>query len=369
MLWNMPEILATLAALIYATILVFLLWGLLRIRNKPQKHRPTISIVVAAKNEENHLPACLRALARQSYPVELTQVVVVNDRSTDATAAILKGHSTRLAHLKTVDITNTPNGISPKKHALQTGIANATGELIFTTDADCTPPPQWISETLPLFDQNVGMVVGLAPLLPGHSLLSRLLSLDSLATAFVSAGAIGWNCATTCAGRNLAYRKEAFEEVGGFQSINHSLSGDDDLFLQLLKKRTSWNAVVSLNVRTVVPSPAPESLVAFFAQKRRHVSAGKYYSRPLQLVYLLYHLANGTLWAFLFASFLRSHFIFLASLLFGAKLFLDFLALYLTAQKLNLQRLLVYFPAWEAFFILTQLFVAPLAFVGKVKWK
>lgn len=355
--------------IIYVAILTFLIAGFRRIKNETGDQRLPISVVVAARNEERNLENCLTALLKQTYPRNLTQIIVVNDRSTDETAETINRFQKQAPELEQITITGTPEGLSPKKHALDCGIKSATGEVIFTTDADCTPPPNWLDKTTALFREDVGLVIGFAPFEQGNSLWQKLLALDNLATAFVAAGGVGWNVGITCTGRNFAYRKSLFDQVNGFQNINHSLSGDDDLLLQTIKKHTKCRIIFSLLRETAVPSPAAKNLREFVAQRRRHVSAGRYYSGPIRTGYLLFNLANLFLFAFLIFSLLDGANLALAVAIFSAKLTLDFYALYLVASKLGKQKLLSFFPIWELFFLINQTFISPFGFVGKIKWK
>lgn len=357
------------AAFIYTSIFAFLLTGFFRLKNGNSTHRAKISIVVAARNEEKHLGECLDSLLAQSYPKNLTEIIVVDDRSTDGTAHILKDAKAQNSNIKTITIERTPKHISPKKHALSQGIESAGGELIFTTDADCTPPEEWLSQTVPLFDDRTGLVIGPAPFQHQNGLLSKVLSLDNLATTFLSAGATGWNVGITCTGRNLAYRKSLFEELKGFSKINHSLSGDDDLFLQLVNKHTNWQIRYSLNSETSVPSAATDNFLQYITQRRRHVSASKYYSRPLQVAYFVYNVSNIYLFAFPIISFIYQEYIAIALIIFALKLSIDFNALFLITKKLKKPDLLPYFGLWQVFFLFNQTLISPLGFFGKIKWK
>lgn len=362
-------VLAWAAFAIYGTIHVVLLTGLLRLRRGGSQRQPSVSVVVAAHNEETHLPKCLQALLTQTYPKDCMEIIVVNDRSTDCTPDILRSFAEQSDALVWLDVEATPSGTSPKKYALQQGIARATGEWILTTDADCVPPPPWIHHMSRHFVPSVGLVAGPAPLEPGRTLLSRIVALDSLATALVSAGTLGHNRAVTCAGRNLAYRKQTWQDSGGFEGILHSLSGDDDLFLQHVWRRTPWQLTFCLNAQAAVPSTAPETMRQFVRQRRRHISAGKFYARHVQVGYALFHLANFFLVAFwVYAALAETHLLW-ATCFLGMKLAIDFTGLALIVTRLRHAALLIYFPLWELFFLFTQLCVAPLAFVGKLKWR
>ncbi|TDI87959.1 MAG: glycosyltransferase [Caldithrix sp.] len=354
----------------YLAILAFLVTGILRLRHGQSLLRPTVSVVVAARNEAKNLPGCLDALLAQTYAPSLTEIIVVDDRSTDGTAAVLNSYERSHQNLRSIRIHGTQSAAtSPKKHALSQGITSAQGDLIFITDADCAPSSDWLASMVSFFDKNVGVVIGPAPLVGSHGFLSRLLALDSLAAMLVAAGAAGWNIGATCTGRNLAYRKNVYEEVGGFERIQHSLSGDDDLFLQLVKRRTSWRVTFALTSKAVVNSPVPTSFLSFLQQRRRHVSASKFYSKGSQAIYLLFNLANLTLFVFIAYSISEPALLPSAALLFGLKLGFDLSALFLIARSINVAKSLFLFPGWEIFFILTQTLISPLGLVGKIKWK
>jgi len=352
-------------------IITFLLCGYFRSKPSQQvSDQPLpVSVVVAARNEATNLPALLDALISQSYPDDLTEIILVDDRSTDETREILSAWSLKHERVKTLNVAATPAGVSPKKHALSQGIAAAQGELIFTTDADCRPPKEWLAKMVPLFTKEVGLAAGLAPFVPEASLFSDILQLDNLAAAFVSAGGVGWQIGITCAGRNLAYRKAVFEEVNGFSEIEASLSGDDDLLLQLVTRKTGWRVAFCREAGAAVPSAAAKTLSGFIRQRRRHVSAGKHYAKGLQLAYLLFNIANLSLFACLVFSWTRGSGRGPITALFLGKLALELLALATVARDMKRLKLLIFFPLWEIFYLLNQTLISPLAFIGKIRWK
>ncbi len=276
----------------YAAAVLFIRAGLKRLPQQRSDDRPFVSVVTAARNEEENLPTLLDALLRQDYPRELCEFIIVDDQSEDATAEkVTERRDERLRLLRSVGREKAP---SPKKNAIEIGIRNARGEIILVTDADCVPPPNWVSGMARFFTPETGMVIGFSPCeLPRLSgFTDRLLALDSLALAAVAAGTCGWNAAATCNGRNLAYRKRTFEEVGGFAKINRHLSGDDDLLLGLVQK-TAWKIRYADDPSLIVPTRRVESLGRFIRQRLRHASKGFSYgpvkTGALMVVYL-YHL-------------------------------------------------------------------------------
>ena len=101
----------------------------------PPEAAPKISVLVAAKDEAGCIETCVRTMLDQDYPN--FEMVVCNDRSTDATAAIVQRIADEEPRLSLVNITDLPAGWCGKNNAMQTGIATTCGEWICMIDADC----------------------------------------------------------------------------------------------------------------------------------------------------------------------------------------------------------------------------------------
>ena len=96
---------------------------------------PRLSVVVAAKDEQENIEACVDSMLRQDYPN--FEMIVVNDRSSDRTAAIAERLAASDPRLRLINVEHLPPGWCGKNHAMQTGIAAADGEWLCMTDADC----------------------------------------------------------------------------------------------------------------------------------------------------------------------------------------------------------------------------------------
>lgn len=256
---------------------------------------PSVSVIVAVRNSRSTIAACLKSLFDQHYPATSLQIIMVDDRSTDGTYEFLERLRSKRPFLLLRNLTENLYS-SSKKAALQTAIAEARGELLFFTDADCTPPPNWVRNMSALFTENIGLVAGFSPQVSDKGLWNGLLLCDSAAAAVAAAGTIGWGRGVTCAGRNLAYRKQAYHDVGGFAVLPNSLSGDDDFMLQRIADHPRWGVRYALDPQTVVPARGPQNLRLFLRQKHRHLSAGRHYSTRRQWGYGLFHAANFALW-------------------------------------------------------------------------
>jgi cellulose synthase/poly-beta-1,6-N-acetylglucosamine synthase-like glycosyltransferase len=267
---------------VYGLILMWLFWGLKKAKT-PQSPAaindpvPDVSVILAAHNEEKNLPRCLSALAKQDYPKHRMQVIVVNDRSTDRTGVIAEEWAHRDPRFHAIHIRKTRGDRPPKKYAIERGIHQASGEILLFTDADCMPPAGWVRGMASLFSPGTAMVVGITFLRSDNTFWSRLRSLDSLWNGLIAVASAVQDFPLTCGGGNLAYRKSAFEAAGGFRQFYHSLSGDDDLLMHTFHKKRLGKIVPAIGSHALVVSNAPRTWRQLFRQKRRHLSASKYY--------------------------------------------------------------------------------------------
>ena len=104
-----------------------------------------ISIIIPARNEEQNITNCINSILSQVYPRELYEIIVVDDHSTDGTADCV--HSAAGGNVKYISLEHYLDGAVPKSHkkaAITAGVNQSKGELIITTDADCTALPDWL---------------------------------------------------------------------------------------------------------------------------------------------------------------------------------------------------------------------------------
>ncbi|MEO6844302.1 MAG: glycosyltransferase, partial [Ginsengibacter sp.] len=117
----------------------------------PENELPFVSIIIAARNEELNIGNCLQSIINQTYPPNKWEVIVTDDHSTDKTVAIINSYQKEnIRVINLADFTENKILNSYKKKSIATALQFANGELIVTTDADCTAPAKWI-ETLVAF--------------------------------------------------------------------------------------------------------------------------------------------------------------------------------------------------------------------------
>jgi glycosyltransferase involved in cell wall biosynthesis len=113
---------------------------------------PTVSILFAARDEEEKLPGALATFLALDYP--RYEVVAVNDRSEDATATILDSAAREDARLKVIRVTSLPAGWLGKPYALQRAYENSKGEWLVLTDADVHFAPDVLRRAIGLAQKN-----------------------------------------------------------------------------------------------------------------------------------------------------------------------------------------------------------------------
>jgi len=359
------------SAAYYAALVLALIWGLRKLKPGCNSTLHRVSVILSAHNEAPQIERCLAALTAQDYPERLREIILVNDRSDDATAQIMDKYCSILPACTRLDIAPTEMMTSPKKYALSRAIEKASGPILLFTDADCSPSPTWISEMVTYFEAGVAMTAGFSPLLSAYpSCWARILELDSLAAAAVAAGSIGLGSAVTCTGRNLAYTKDAFIKLGGFRDFARSLlSGDDDLLLQRMHAHAVGEIQYAIGPRPLVTSFPVTRFAEFIHQRRRHFSTGRYYSAPVQTFYFLYHLSNLVLFLGVAAAAFLPEIGPVAFLTFAGKCLLDFLLLWTAARKLYQCGILRYLIPWELYFILYNTLVGPMGMIRPRRWK
>ncbi len=264
----------------YFIILSWILVGLFKVKRKTEEqgHEPPfVSVVVAARNEEANLSECLESLLNQTYPKELYEVIAVDDNSTDNTAAIAESFAKRDERVKLLSSTKKHTLITGKQNALDTGIRASKGEIILSTDADCQAPPTWIENVVREFDDNIGLVAGFSVFneeeVSEQNILqrvfTRLQALLLLSFRIVSIGSAHQGMAWACTGQNMAYRRELYDEFGGYENLCLIGQAEDSLLLQWVDRHSKWESKVTNNLVYTKPT---RTLRQFIAQSNRWAS-------------------------------------------------------------------------------------------------
>ncbi|MDA3813209.1 MAG: glycosyltransferase [Candidatus Cloacimonetes bacterium] len=253
--------------------------------------KPFVSVVVAARNEKQNIARLLTTLVNQTYPADKFQIIIANDGSTDGTSLIVEKFSQKWVKIKLLNVTGRNNAISPKKNALSQAIEMAEGEIILSTDADCLVGKYWIESMVSCFDDNE-MVIGFSRTKltdwSKANFIRKFEHFDFLAMLFAAAGAISSQKYFSCSGQNIAYKKEAFNKVGGFEKIKHLISGDDVNLMQLFRK-SGMKVSFAFTDHSYVYTQPIENTGKFLNQRSRWTSNMKWQIllNPEFFIYLL----------------------------------------------------------------------------------
>lgn len=183
-----------------------------------------ISVVIPAYNEEKYLGECLAALQKQTTTLPF-EVIVVNNASTDTTRHVAEQQS--MANLRLIDEPQKGRGA-----ARATGFAAATGSIILSTDADATPPPNWIEEMSRYFeDPTIIAVSGTCYITDRTWLDNKLFNLIQPLAMHLHRLVFGSYWLT---GSNFAIRAETYKQSGGF---NRTLNSQEDTQLSFEVKK------------------------------------------------------------------------------------------------------------------------------------
>lgn len=260
---------------------------------------PTVSVIIAARNEESNIRQCILSLIHQTYAPERFEIIVVDDHSLDRTIIVAKETSTEAGNPRlTVLSRGEKSEQGGKPAAIAYGIEYANGEIILCTDADCIVPDGWIESTIRCFESSVVFVAGPVRERPTGSFISNLQVLEFLGLITTGAGLIGSGCPIICNGANIAYLKSAFLAVNGYGDKGGSC--DDETLMQRIVRRDIGAVVFNLDPAATVTTSTPDSVASFWNQRTRWAAKRGHYEDKWILVRLI------ALYAFFLVVFLSA---------------------------------------------------------------
>jgi glycosyltransferase involved in cell wall biosynthesis len=211
---------------------------------EPGEPHSLVSILVAARNEASSLPRALPTLVTQERAN--FEVVAVDDRSDDATGAILDDFAARDSHLRVVHVTELPAGWLGKPHALQMAYEKSSGEWLLFTDADVRFHPEAVARALRMVRERNLDHLTLVASLDMHGFWEHT-ALSYIALAFLL-GIRPWLVDKPAAGSYMGIgafqmvRRSAYEAAGGHRRL--AMEVVDDMKLGKMVKRAGYRSNV-----------------------------------------------------------------------------------------------------------------------------
>lgn len=316
------------------------------------------TLIVVAKNEAGQFTRLLSYVNEQTCLPQKC-IIVLDDTEDDSLEVI------RSKALSYVEVLSSSSG---KKKGIEMAISQATTDALLLLDADCVPLDRsWAKRMIYHLEGNEA-VVGFSGFEPSHEFLNMLNQWEAIKSFLTGLVFHQVGLSYYATGRNLAYRKSAFEKAGGFSRIDHFQGGDDDLMIQKFKA-AGHKISYTLEKSTQTQSKAKSTWSEWLKQKSRHQFSGKYYSATLIfLLWAIGFLAPAFLISCLLLAFFNSFwssFIFLLTF-FGLGVFTG-----MAHKRLFLnQKQIWYVPAFEIILPVVKAYVSiQVALKSTISWR
>ncbi len=284
--WGFAVVL-TLGILISIHALRLILAPLQEKTSSTPSHLPTVSLLVAAKNEEKVIRKLVHQLANLDYPQQLYEFLVINDNSSDATGLILEELKQLYPHMRVLhrDASQAKGG---KSGALNQALPLTKGEIVGVFDADATVPPDLLRCVVPLFAvENIGAVqVRKAISNAKDNFWTRGQAAEMALDSYFQQQRIACGGIGELRGNGQFVRRVALERCGGWNEETIT----DDLDLTIRLHLEDWD--IALLPHPAVGEEGVKSAIALWHQRSRWAEGG--YQRYLD--YWRFLLGNRLPW-------------------------------------------------------------------------
>ncbi|GAB3199689.1 cellulose synthase/poly-beta-1,6-N-acetylglucosamine synthase-like glycosyltransferase [Pontibacter aydingkolensis] len=346
---------------LFLVLLVLLLVNRKRYTSDPDQ-LPRISILIAARNEGHTITRCLTAIEALDYPKVKIEVLIGNDGSTDSTQEVIKAFIKDKPYYTCINITQSINQLKGKQNVLAQLSRLATSNLYFYTDADIAVPPTWVKGMLGALTDKVGVVTGITTT-QEHTLFAKLQALDWLYALGLMQVVSDLNKPVTTMGNNMLLRREAYEDVGGFESIPFSITEDIAIFNKILEKGWGFRNVYSNEV-LALSTPATD-FNQFMHQRKRWMKGAMHLPVYMTIILVLHSAYYPVLLPF---GFHTSAGVVLA--VFTAKLIMQSVFLYVCLRRLHRSAAWWEYFVFEIYLVITSIVLLVFYYLPvKTVWK
>lgn len=248
----------------------------------------SLTVIIPVRNEGTTIGLLLDDLCRQEQqPVE---ILVIDDHSEDNTRAVVEAVQRYCKIVRLLEL----RGAEGKKKAIELGVQQAAGSVIVTVDGDCRVGVRWLSSIQRWFtDDAVKFVFGGVRISQDMSFGADVQAIEFSSLVGTGAATIGYGLPSVCNGANMAFRKDVFQEVHGYQDNHHIPSGDDEFLMR--KVTTHYPRGVRFNNQPEgsVSTGAIKNFFGFLSQRIRWAGKWKHHRNPgnklLPVVIFLIH--------------------------------------------------------------------------------
>lgn len=362
-----------LVILAYAATIAQLIYGFGKVKTYTPTAKPPktfFSIVVPFRNEAQNLPALLESFRNLDYPLDLFEIILIDDFSEDDSQRLLYNWRMQNGAFDVTLLENIKISGSPKKDAIARAIPIAKQEWITTTDADCTVPKNWLSTLDNYIEQHdVSMLVGAVVYEEKQSFIRHFQQLDLASLQGATIGSFGMGLGFMCNGANFSYKKSLFTALGGFGGNTDKATGDDVFLVQKAVAKFPEKVHYLKSKATIVTTKPLSNWGKLFQQRVRWASkTGAYQSvfgKDLAVIVFLGNLC--CLVALGFSIYEKLSWEAFATI-FGIKFIVDTILLYKAHQFLSGKWMWYLLPS-AVLYPFFSVFVALYSFVFGYSWK
>jgi len=187
-----------------------------------------VSVIVPAKDEEANVRAALETILAQDYPD--LEVIVVDDRSADRTAEIVREVAAADERVRLVRVERLPDGWFGKVHAMHAGAREARGEWLLFVDADCRQAPHSVRAGVGFLVQQGGDMLSLWPVLEMHGFWENAVQpvAGSVLVAWFRPGWVNDPHRRTAFanGQYILIRRDVYDAAGGHEAVRDEIVED-----------------------------------------------------------------------------------------------------------------------------------------------
>lgn len=329
-----------------------------------------VTVIIPFRNETENILRSLKSIEAQDYPREKYEVLFVNDFSQDDSLQKISDYK-KSDNTKILSVPSDYSMNAHKKRAIRFGIQNAKGKIIITTDADCNHNVDWLKSLLACMKDDVGFVSGPVEFYSNESFFSKLQKIEFAGLVITGAGLIGSGKPIICNAANIAYRKNAFDKVNGFNDQMNLSSGDDELLMQKIWKETDYKVKFCTNKKAIVETDPNRTVKQFYQQRKRWASKGLFYADKFLIVklILIYLFYVGLLVQLVLGIFFSIYFVFSFIISFFLKALVEFLVLKKGSSVLFDKFFLSPFPIAEIIHLPYIIIAGISGAFGNFKWK
>lgn len=363
------EVVYVIFILLYVCLLFSMKWHWQQRKPAPPFKTPEskISILIPYRNESEQLPGLLLNLHKILEPLQ--EVIFINDQSEDGSREMITSFIRDHHQHHWVLLENHGTG---KKAALTTGVHYSQSDIILTTDADCILPSKWVFYMGQAFSMDkIQLAAGPVMTVSQSGFFAGFQQIEWASILLMTRYLFSLSSPLMCSGANLAYRKSAFEGVGGYRGNEQYPSGDDEFLLKKIVRNYGPDAVTYLHSKQASVQTYPLQRFSTFLHQRIRWAAKWRLHRSTGHAF-------AALSAFMMAMIEASTLLLLFGPLKNQLMFLVFWVIKIATERIVLAKVLADYRIRHNLFVFARtslmhpIYVIIVAFgtlIGKYSWK